>query len=167
MSTSKSKHARMKQWSRDGDHLPAKAKRGRSLKGAERAAVIERLKDSKRKKAEVARKVAVASVKVERRIAQRLEGLDGSISHSPRGLSDTLAESDQRNQLAARIASRRAENSERKFRQQEDRAAHMDTACQRAWDNRLRVEQIIVREMSSRQDGWEDDIDSLRTIVGP
>ena len=159
------RQARPQHWGSTGDHLPAKAKKGRSLQGAERAAVIQRLENSKREKAEVARKVAVAAVKVERRIAQRLEGLDGSVSFSSRGLGNTLAETEQRNELAAQLASRRAENSERKLRQQEDRAAHMDSACERAWDNRLDVRPIIEREMARRDDTIDDALDRLDTIL--
>jgi hypothetical protein len=136
------------------------------LEGAEKVAAIQCLQASKREKAEVARKVAVAAVKVERRIAQRLNGLDGRVSHSPRGLAgDPLAENDQRNELAAQIASRREENSERKLRQQEDRTAHADTACQRAWDNRLDVRPIIDREMALRGGSLDDDLDHLENIL--
>jgi hypothetical protein len=175
---SKSKAARRQRWAHGSQRVAAKAEKGRSLQGAEKAAVLQRLANSKREKAEVARKVAVAAVKVERRIAQRLAGLDGSATFSSRGLGNTLTESDQRNQLAAQIAERRQENSERKLRQQEDRAAHMDTACKRAWDNRLDVRPIIERELYGRRrakaidrkpefEEWEAELDRVKALIGP
>lgn len=145
----------------DVDLVAAQAKRGRVLKGAERDAAIQRLADSKREKAELARKIAVASVRVDRRIAQRVAGKGGSVTFSCRGLGDTLSESDQRNELAARIAARRAENSERKLRQS---AAHMDMACERAWNRRLDVRPIIEREMALREDSVEDGPDQLALL---
>ena len=148
--TSKSKAARRQRWAHGSQRAAAKAKKGRTLDEAEKAAVLQRLENSKREKAEVARKVAVAAVKVDRRIEQRMKSPGGSTSFSSRGLGNTLAESDQRNELAARIAERRQENSERKLRQHEDRAAEMDSACERAWENRLDVRPIIRRELAQR-----------------
>ena len=150
MHTKKKRQHRSKSWGSTGGHVPAKAKKGRSLQDAEKAAVLQRLENSKREKAEVARKVAVAAVKVDRRIEQRMKSPGGSTSFSSRGLGNTLAESDQRNELAARIAERRQENSERKLRQHEDRAAEMDSACERAWENHLDVRPIIRRELAQR-----------------
>jgi len=157
MHTKKKRQQRIKSWGSTGDHVPAKAKKGRLLEGAEKAAAIKRLEDAEQaavakalRNGMVSRQVAVAAVRVERRIAQRLEGLDGSVSHSSRGLGNPLKESDQRNELAAQIAERRQENSERKLRQQEDRAAEMDSACERAWENRLDVRPIIRRELAQR-----------------